>query len=393
VGLVQVSPSHAPSPSRSGVVHAEHLAEEIDVPADAADAHGDRLDVRLLRMGFRLVSHGVSSIFICRSAAFRVFRRLPACSRICPRVSVDNRASPCRPCPRAATVNRFKPLETDAMSGPVTLASLPLAQPRIDCHVHVFDPASFPYPDDVAYRPAGHEIATTDALGHLMASHGVRHAMIVGPNSGYSLDNRCLLDALRRGAGRFKGAAVVRNDTGRDELQALQAQGVTFNAALLGTDFYRDAAPLLQRLRDLGLWAAVQVQHDQLVDLRPMLTDSGVPIVFDHCGRPDPGAGVGQAGFQALLEMAGTGRAAVKLSSMVKTSLQPFPHEDGWVYVRALLDAYTPQALVWGSDWPFLRAPARVDYGPLLDLFGHLVPDPAARQAILWDTPKRLFGF
>lgn len=280
------------------------------------------------------------------------------------------------------------------MTGPATPISL--SQPKIDCHVHVFDPVNFPYPEDAFYRPSGHELATADAFGYVMAAHGVQHAMIVGANSGYNLDNRYLLDTLKRGAGRFKGAAVVRNNIGRAELEDLKAQGVigvTLNAALLGTDFYRDAAPLLQHLRDLGLWAAVQVQHDQLLALQPMLLDSGVQMVFDHLGRPDPSAGVGQAGFVALLDLAGTGRAAVKLSSLVKTSTKPFPHADAWPYVQALIEAFTPQQLMWGSDWPFLRAPERIDYGPLLNLFGELVPDEAARQAILWDTPKRLFGF
>jgi len=285
-----------------------------------------------------------------------------------------------------------------SMPTPQTSPMLPMliTQPKIDCHVHVFDPVHFPYPEDAFYRPSGHEVATTDALGHVLAAHGVQHALIVGANSGYNLDNRCLLDALRRGAGAYQGAAVVRNDVGRDELQALQAQGVigvTLNAALLGTDFYRDAAPMLQHLRDLGMWAAVQVQHDQLVAMRPLLQDSGVQLLFDHCGRPDPQAGLGQPGFQALLKLAETGRAAVKLSSLVKTSLLPFPHPDAWPYIHMLVEAFTPQALVWGSDWPFLRAPARIDYGPLLNLFGQLVPEASARQAILWDTPKRLFGF
>jgi predicted TIM-barrel fold metal-dependent hydrolase len=274
--------------------------------------------------------------------------------------------------------------------------SIPFSQAKIDCHVHVLDPAGFPYAGDTAYRPTGHEIATADALGRVFDAHGVRHALIVGPNSGYGYDNRCLLDALKRGAGRYKGAAVVRNTASRGELEELQAQGVvgvTMNAALLGTDFYKDAAPLLALLKDLGMYAAVQVQHDQLVVIAPMLKDSGVRLLFDHLGRPDPAAGVGQPGFGALLKMAETGRAYVKLSSLVKTSVQPFPHTDAWPYVQALVDAYTPQALMWGSDWPFLRAPARIDYGPLLEVFGQLVPDAAARQAILWDTPKRLFGF
>jgi predicted TIM-barrel fold metal-dependent hydrolase len=45
-----------------------------------------------------------------------------------------------------------------------------------------------------------------------------------------------------------------------------------------------------------------------------MLEASGAKLMFDHCGKPDPKLGLGQAGFQALLALAQTGRAAVKLS-------------------------------------------------------------------------------
>jgi predicted TIM-barrel fold metal-dependent hydrolase len=269
-------------------------------------------------------------------------------------------------------------------------------QPKIDSHVHVFDPARFPYALDTWYRPAGTETGTALDLGHVLDAHGVQHALIVGPNSGYGLDNRCLLDALAQGTGRYKGIAVVRNDASRTELQDLQAAGVigvAFNAALLGVDFYRDTGPLLERLRDLGLWAQVQVQADELVAFKPMLQDSGARLLFDHCGRPDPKAGVHQAGFAALLALAGTGRACVKLSGLTKCSALPYPYPDAWPYVQALLEAYTPQNLVWASDWPFLRAPARIDYGPLLALFEQLLPDAHARQAVMWDTPHRLFGF
>lgn len=268
--------------------------------------------------------------------------------------------------------------------------------PKIDCHVHIFDPARFPYPQDNFYKPAGHEIATAAQLGHTLDAHGVSHALIVGPNSGYGFDNRCLLDAVVHSAGRFKGVAVVPLDTSLAELQDLQAAGVvgvTLNVALLGVDYYRDAGPLLERLRQLDMWAQVQVQHDELVALKPLLVDSGARLLFDHCGRPNPTAGVGQAGFQALLGLAETGRAVVKVSSLVKTSVQPFPYSDAWPFAQALVGAYTPQSLVWASDWPFLRAPERIDYGPLLALFDRLVPDAAARQAMQWDTPRRLFGF
>jgi len=63
------------------------------------------------------------------------------------------------------------------------------------------------------------------------------------------------------------------------------------------------------------------------------------------------------------------GRAYVKLSGLNKRSVLPHPYPDAWPYVQALLDAYTPQSLMWASDWPFLRATERIDYGPLLKLF------------------------
>ncbi|SUD71108.1 putative 2-pyrone-4,6-dicarboxylic acid hydrolase [Pseudomonas putida] len=59
-----------------------------------------------------------------------------------------------------------------------------------------------------------------------MDTYGVQHALLVGPNSGYHTDNRCLLHALATGQGRFKGVAVVEVDIQLDALAALQAQGV-----------------------------------------------------------------------------------------------------------------------------------------------------------------------
>jgi predicted TIM-barrel fold metal-dependent hydrolase len=162
---------------------------------------------------------------------------------------------------------------------------------------------------------------------------------------------------------------------------------------LLGVDFYSDIAPLLERLRDLGMYAQMQVQHDQLLPMRDMLVNSGAKLLFDHCGRPDPTKDVDQAGFVALLELAENGRTCVKLSSLSKCSSVQHPYPDAWKFVHALIDAYTPHNLVWASDWPFLRAPARIDYGPIVSLFEQLIPDAAARHMIQCETPKRLFGF
>jgi predicted TIM-barrel fold metal-dependent hydrolase len=230
----------------------------------------------------------------------------------------------------------------------------------------------------------------------VMDAYGVRHSLVVGPNSGYGQDNRCLLDAIAQSQGRFKGIAVVPNDVSRAELERLKAAGVVgvaFNLTLYGVAHYADTSALLSRLAALDMFIQVQVEHDQLAPLAAMLERSGARIVIDHCGRPSPQAGLGQPGFQALLALARTRRASVKLSGYGKFSRESHPFADTQPYVRALIDAFTLDACVWGSDWPYLKATERIDYGPLLKLVERLLPDANDRRKLLWDTPRKLFGF
>ena len=267
---------------------------------------------------------------------------------------------------------------------------------KVDCHCHVFDPARFPYGDDSVYRPAGQEIGKAAQLTRVLDAYGVRFALLVGPNSGYEQDNRCMLDAIANGRGRFKGIAVVPNDTGDATLRALKAAGivgVAFNATFHGVDYYRDTAPLLDRLAALDLCVSLQVQHDQLVVLAPMFERSDVRVLIDHCGLPAPPAGLHQPGFRTLLRLAQTGRVYAKLSGYIKFAQAPFPYDDARPYVEALLDAFTPDRCMWASDWPFLRAPERIDYGPLLHLIERFVPDAAQRRRVLFETPCRVLGF
>lgn len=267
---------------------------------------------------------------------------------------------------------------------------------KIDCHNHVLDPRHFPYAEDVSYQPSGQEIGTLAQHRAVMDAYGVRHALLVGPNSGYGTDNRCLLNALEQSAGRYKGIAVVENDVGRDELLRLKASGVVgiaFNSTIYGTAHYANTEGLLRLLAELDLFIQVQVEGDQMDSLAPMLLRSGARILIDHCGRPTPGLGLQQSGFQSVLSLAKSGRATVKLSGYQKFSARPLPYEDAQPYFRALIDAFTLDACVWASDWPYLKAPERLDYGPLLKLIESWLPDAADRRRLLWDTPRRLFGF
>jgi predicted TIM-barrel fold metal-dependent hydrolase len=269
-------------------------------------------------------------------------------------------------------------------------------EPKIDCHVHVLDPARFPYGANTHYRPMGQEMGTAAQLAQVMDAYGTRHALLVGPNSGYGLDNACMLDTIARGAGRYKGIAVVANDASGNELRKLQMQGVVgvaWNVTHYGVDHYRGAEPLLEKLAALGMFLDVQVEHDQLLAMLPILAAFSVRILVDHCGRPTVNAGLDQPGFRALLELGAAGRAVVKLSGLVKFSQEAPPHHDALPYVEALVGAFTLERCLWASDWPYLRAPTRVDYGVLLGLLLRFFPDAGDRRKLLWETPRRLLGF
>ena len=150
---------------------------------------------------------------------------------------------------------------------------------------------------------------------------------------------------------------------------------------------------MLAKLVQLDMFLQVQVHEDQLLSILPLIGRSGVRLLIDHCGRPVPSLGIEQPAFQALLALGRGGRASVKLSGYIKFSEQPHPFADTWPYVRALAEAFTLDRCMWGSDWPFLRAPERVDYAPLLTLVEQQFPDEADRRKLFWDTPRRLFGF
>ena len=270
------------------------------------------------------------------------------------------------------------------------------AERKIDCHVHVLDPTRFPYAPEVAYHPAGQEVGTAAQLAEVLRVSGTGHALLVQPNSGYGGDNACMLDAILARPGVFKGVAIAPMNASLASLEDLRDRGVVgiaLNPTANGTDHYVGVAGLMEKLAELGMFAQFQVEHDQLLVFKPWIEAIPVRVLVDHCGRPTPEAGLAQPGFAALLDLAGNGRVHVKLSGYAKFSRRPWPFPDADEYVTALLAAFGPDRCMWASDWPFLRSAERQDYGPLLDLAGRLFPDPEVRDAILWRTPARLFGF
>jgi len=268
---------------------------------------------------------------------------------------------------------------------------------RVDCHAHIIVPQRFPYADGPGYKPRPDETGEYDAFRRVLTTHGISHALLVQPSC-YGYDNACMLDAMARSGGRFKGIAMVAPEISQGEMQTLKEQGVVgIRLNLMRTDpealSRPGAARFLARVKALGWFVQVYATGDVWAGVGESLRQSGARVVVDHFGDPDLSRGLDQPGFQTILKLGREADAAVKLSAAFRPSARAFPHEDVEPFVAAVIDAYGLNRCVWGSDWPFINTAQRVEYGGLLDLLTRWLPNSGDRDRVLWQNPARLFGF
>ena len=260
----------------------------------------------------------------------------------------------------------------------------------VDSHAHVLR-------RDAPLAPDRHSVpkrdCTVEEYLSVLDAHGISHGVLTAP-SFYGTDNSLLLDALDRAAGRLRGTVIVAPDIEREALAAMSERGAVgvrlnwFRRSSLPDVASTDYRRLFASLRDLGWHVEIYVEGPLLADLLPKIRESGVDVVVDHFGSPDPARGVACAGFSEVLNAVRAGDTWVKLSA---------PYRQGGAdvqrYVDALLDAGGPQQLVWASDWPFVSHEDEVTYRDCVDWLVEWVPDETTRHAILADTPVELFGF
>ncbi|WP_312428836.1 amidohydrolase family protein [Achromobacter sp.] len=264
----------------------------------------------------------------------------------------------------------------------------------VDTHAHVFH-QGLALANTRRHTP-DYDATLAEYLG-LLDTHGLTHGVLVQP-SFLGTDNSHLLEALRAAPARLRGVAVVAQDAAEYELQALADAGVVgirLNLVGLDTPDLRTPAwqTLLARVNALGWHVEVHLQAARLDGVVPALLAAGCRIVVDHFGRPDPALGVLDAGFQYLLRQADSGRIWVKLAAPYRNWAAPACAASGRLATQQLLDAYTPERLMWGSDWPHTEHRHLASYSAAVEWLDAWIDDPAQRRAVLADTPLQLFQF
>jgi predicted TIM-barrel fold metal-dependent hydrolase len=261
---------------------------------------------------------------------------------------------------------------------------------RIDSHAHVFT-RDLPLVPERRHSPTAD--ATLETYLGLLDAHGIDGGVLVQP-SFLGTDNSFLLACLRRCPERLRGVAVVPPEADRAGLELLDREGfVGIRLNLWGLKQLPDFSQaqwqrLFATVKALDWHVELHASGPAIRDLLHALVPLGVNVVIDHFGRPDAARGTDCSGFRALVDAGPSGRVWVKLSA-------PYRLEGGDAgrYVKALLDAYGPGRLVWGSDWPWTQHAQGMEYGATVAWLAEWISEPEARQTILEDTPARLFRF
>lgn len=265
---------------------------------------------------------------------------------------------------------------------------------RIDTHAHVFHPR-LPMAPTRRHAP-DYEAGLPDYLD-LLDTHGLTHGVLVQP-SFLGTDNHYVVESIARAPHRLRGVAIL-DETARDaDVDALHRSGVVGSRLnLFGLPFPDLSQPawrrLLDRINHHAWHVELHVPASRLHELMEPLLAAGCRIVVDHFGRPDAQQGAHDPGFQRLLEHAATGQVWVKLSAPYRSWRESKPPAAATEAARALLTAFGPDRLLWGSDWPHTE---HHDVARFTDSLGWLdgwVEKPDDRARILGRSAFELFQF
>jgi 2-pyrone-4,6-dicarboxylate lactonase len=262
-----------------------------------------------------------------------------------------------------------------------------------DAHCHIFGPAAqFPYAPGRSYTPPDAGLADFQRLQERL---GLTRAVFVQASC-HGTDNRAMVDALRRGDGRYAGIAMMDEAIGDEELHELHAVGVrgirfNFVAHLGGAPDLGRFWRLVGRVAPLGWHVVLHFDAKDIPAYTRLLDNLPCPYVIDHMGRVDASLGLDQEPFEALLALQHDERCWVKVSGAERITVDgPPPYDDVVPFARALVDG-APDRVLWGTDWPHPNVRHMPDDGDLVDLVAVIAPDEQTRHQLLVTNPARLY--
>ena len=263
-----------------------------------------------------------------------------------------------------------------------------------DSHIHLFGPAGkYPFASDSPYTSRD---ALPETFIALQGKLGLSRAVIVSPG-GYGRNYQMLADTLARFPDRFRGIALMPDDTSAAEfarLTKLGVRGLRQMSAKRGSHVPNFSPEAARRAAEHGWHVQFYPHGTDITDYADKLLALPNTIVLDHFASIPAAGGVDQPAVKAVLRMLDSGRVWLKLSGPMRCTAQNLPYPDVTPLARVFV-RHAPERMVWGTDWPHVNLDGREmpNDGDLLDLLAEWVPDAATRKRILVDNACALYGF
>jgi L-fuconolactonase len=273
---------------------------------------------------------------------------------------------------------------------------------RIDAHQHFWDYSAAEYP----WIGQGLERLARDYLPldltPLLAAEGLDGSVAVQARQSVE-ESRWLLD-LAAAHPLVKGVVGwvdLRSDRVGDDLRVLAANPTFVGVRHVVQDepdprFVLDESFVrgLRQLHRHGLTYDLLLYPHQLpaaIELVGLLPEQ--PFVVDHLAKPRIAFGEIEAWEREIRAIARHENVCCKVSGMVtEAARQGWTPDDFTPYLDVVLDAFGPERLMFGSDWPVcLLAGEYADVAAIArDYFSRLT---AAEQQMIWgDTAARFYG-
>jgi predicted TIM-barrel fold metal-dependent hydrolase len=263
-----------------------------------------------------------------------------------------------------------------------------------DTHIHLFGPAEkYPFAPDSPYT--AHD-ALPETFIALQNTLGLSTAVIVSPG-GYGRDYSLLADVLAKYPDRFRGIALLRDDTPASEIARLTnlgVRGMRMMSAKRGQHVPNYSKEIAARVNEHGWHIQFYPHGTDIVEYADKLLALPNTIVLDHFASIPAAGGIDQPAVKAVLKMLDSGRVWLKLSGPMRCTAEPPPYPSVTPLAHVFVK-HAPERMVWGSDWPHVNLDGMVmpNDGDLLDLLLEWVPDAAVRNRILTQNANTLYGF
>ncbi len=233
----------------------------------------------------------------------------------------------------------------------------------IDAHVHVWtdDFTRYPLSQFFAPRDMSQPTASPDDFFNHARPSGIDRAVLI-QMSYYGFDNSYMLDTLRRYGDVFAGVAMVNweQDDPESEMRELARQGIR------GFRIDAERDPEARCLGSEGLDKMFRFGGEEQLTICLLIAPEALPVVARQCGRfphtPVLIDHLGQVGMhgeiprdqtEALCALSKYREVRIKVSGFYALASKRPPHRELVPLIHRVYEAFGPQRLMWGSDYPF----------------------------------------